>query len=243
MKKYKCYRCGYEVLQKNDIKKHLNRKKICDTIFMNVSIEEALNLLNEKNKDVLNDFIIKQLEDKNKEIEELKKQLEEKNNNTETNNTINGDNGVIDYSTNYNINIQVNSYDKTDYSVIKDKIKTCILKDGSVDEVKLVKLLHFNKEYPENQNVKLENTKTNKILTYDGENFVSSKYIGKENLWTFAKDTFDKTSKEEFVIDDDKTFDAVETTKDIHKSMKRPSKLNKANELQSFLENSKLVKE
>jgi hypothetical protein len=200
-------------------------------------------LLNEKDKDALNDFIMKILEDKNKEIEELKKQLEEKNNNTETNNTINGDNGVIDYSTNYNINIQVNSYDKTDYSVIKDKIKTCILKDGSVDEVKLVKLLHFNKEYPENQNVKLENTKTNKILTYDGENFVSSKYIGKENLWTFAKDTFDKTSKEEFVIDDDKTFDAVETTKDIHKSMKRPSKLNKANELQSFLENSKLVKE
>jgi hypothetical protein len=243
MKKYKCYRCGYKSMQKIDIKKHLNKKKSCDPIFMDVSIEEALNLLNEKDKDALNDFIMKILEDKNKEIEELKKQLEEKNNNTETNNTINGDNGVIDYSTNYNINIQVNSYDKTDYSVIKDKIKTCILKDGSVDEVKLVKLLHFNKEYPENQNVKLENTKTNKILTYDGENFVSSKYIGKENLWTFAKDTFDKTSKEEFVIDDDKTFDAVETTKDIHKSMKRPSKLNKANELQSFLENSKLVKE
>jgi predicted RNase H-like nuclease (RuvC/YqgF family) len=76
MKKYICYRCGYKSIQKNDVKKHLNKKKSCDPIFMDVSIEEALNLLNEKDKDVLNETVIKQLEDKNKEMKNSKELIQ-----------------------------------------------------------------------------------------------------------------------------------------------------------------------
>ena len=233
---FKCYRCNYNSIYKKDIKNHLNKKKTCNPDFMDITKEEAMEMLNEKNKEKINMFILKQLENKNKEIEKLKTQLEDSN--KIVNNTINGNHGNIDNSTNYNINIQINSYEKTDYSIIKDKIHSCILKDGTINEVKLVKLLHFNKDHPENHNIKLENTKTNKILTYNGEKFISSKYVGKENLWNFAKDTFDKTSKEESVTENDKTFEAFETTKDKHHTIKRPEKLNKANELKSILENN-----
>lgn len=232
---YTCLRCGYETTNKTNFVNHFKRKTVCSPDLYDVEPEEFLRMLKLKNDEYKNELI------------KLQTALLKANRNTSgtinTRNNINGPSGTInDNSTNnnYNINIQINSYDKTDYSVIKDKIKTCILKDGTIDEVKLVELLHFNKDHPENHNIRLENTKTNKILTYDGEKFVSSKYVGKENLWNFAKDTFDKTSEEKFINEEgqDDTYVAVENTKLKHDTIKRPEKLNKANALKSVLENA-----
>ena len=37
---YSCKRCGYETDRISNIKNHLNRKKICETILESISIEQ-----------------------------------------------------------------------------------------------------------------------------------------------------------------------------------------------------------
>lgn len=42
MLEYKCPRCNYTTTRKSNIKSHFNRKKICDAICENISIQECI---------------------------------------------------------------------------------------------------------------------------------------------------------------------------------------------------------
>ena len=42
MKIYKCPRCGYASVQKNDLRKHFFRKKACQVTFQDISLEKCL---------------------------------------------------------------------------------------------------------------------------------------------------------------------------------------------------------
>ena len=85
---------------------------------------------------------------------------------------------------NTNIHIHVNSYYKTNYSILKDEIHTCI-KNGKVDEAKLVKLLHFNKDHPKNHNIRVANKRENRTQLYNGDKFDESYYKRKEGIWKY----------------------------------------------------------
>ena len=48
---YKCKRCGYYCDQKNDLRKHFNRKNICKPVLTNIDVMELIFELNLKNRD------------------------------------------------------------------------------------------------------------------------------------------------------------------------------------------------
>jgi hypothetical protein len=191
---YRCIRCGYNDQYKGNVLKHLNRKKICEEKISSSTKEECVEFLKSDDKDLGVNILIK-------EIEKLKKSMillksgDKCANMTGNNNTANIDNSVT-------INIKVNSFGETDYTVLKDKIHTCI-KDGKVDEAKLIKLLHYNKKHPENHNIKITNKRENRIQLYNGENFEESNYKGKRGLWELGQDTLKNTEKNGLVDDED----------------------------------------
>jgi hypothetical protein len=120
----------------------------------------------------------------------------------------------------------VHSFEKTDYSVLKDKIHTCI-KDGKVDEAKLIKLLHFNKDAPQNHNVMIENKRDKTIKVFNGEEFEDSGYSGKEGIWKFSEKTIGETEKaigeeidEQEPTRDEKTYKINQIEKELYNNRK-----------------------
>jgi hypothetical protein len=111
-------------------------------------------------------------------------------------------------SNNTHIHIHINSYEKTDYNVLKDKIHTCI-KDGKVDESKLIKLLHFNKDAPQNHNLKIISKRDNRIQVFNGTDFEESCYQGKEGIWKLGQDTLKKTEETQ-VLDEENLFNSID---------------------------------
>lgn len=94
------------------------------------------------------------IENQNKHIEELKKQVEllmDKVSNTQNiNNTI---------TNNITQNIQLNNYGAEDLSHISNNIKTDLLKIPYLMIPKLIEIVHFNQDKPENKNIMIVNKK------------------------------------------------------------------------------------
>ena len=177
---YKCLRCGYSSLYKNDIKKHLQKKIQCKPILSNISREDCSKILNSKDTFMIDIFMneIKTLKEKNM----TNNGINITNNGNHNNNTINN-----------NIHITINAFENTDYTVIKDEIHKCI-KNGKLDETKFIKLLHFNKKHPQNHNVKIENKRENRVLTYNGEKF--EEYGDRQDgVLDFIEETLEKTER------------------------------------------------
>jgi len=76
-------------------------------------------------------------------------------------------NGTI--NTNNNIQITLNAYDKTDKSYITNKDILACIKKGNMGIPHMIKLIHCNKDKPENHNVCLNNIKSNYISVYNGD--------------------------------------------------------------------------
>ena len=137
--KYECDYCNCYFTRKDSLKKHLNSR--CK----NKKKENELlkKILSEKEK--LINKMIQDNEDKNQIISKL---IIELSNNTKT---------VNNNSHNKTVNIIINNYgeENTDY-ITEKTIKKLINKPGSAIQ-KLLKLIHFNEKYPENQNLKITN--------------------------------------------------------------------------------------
>jgi hypothetical protein len=218
---YKCLRCGYNDIQKYNVKKHLNRKKTCDPKLADISVENCLEFLKKNDYELATNLLYK-------EIEKLKNSMNILNNS--------GDQctNVIGNINNNNINITINSYEKTDYTVLKDKLHTCI-KNGIVDEAKLIKLLHFNKDAPQNHNVMIENKREKTIKVFNGEKFEDSDYSGREGIWDFSQDTINKTGNQDFVEDED--YISLDNSLTGNKKLNKTDKCKKINILQKEMFN------
>ena len=174
--KYTCFFCGYIATQLGHFKNHILKKKKC-SIFLNEikTIDDYYNILSNNSKFNLNDTYICEFCNKNftrknnlnrhyigckkneinlsKEISILKskiKLLEDKNNlsiNT-TNNTIN----------NYTINnILIFNYGNEDRSLLSRDFMLQLLKIPYSAPTQMIEILHFNKEYPQNMNIRVSN--------------------------------------------------------------------------------------
>lgn len=187
-----CPRCGYRS-NKTDLRRHLKRKKLCKESITSMDREECLKLI-ENNQLIPYIELRKNSLKKDKIIEDLEKRLKQALKMVGVDNSINltGDNNTNCNNTNINI-ININTYENTNYEVLKDNIEKCIV-DGRVDKVKLIKYLHFNKDYPENHNVKIENRRENRIMTFNGKKF-EEHGSGLNDIWDFVGETLDNTNK------------------------------------------------
>lgn len=138
--------------------KYKHMKKFCKVKKeKEYEVEEMKRLLSEKEK--LISKMIQDNEDKNQIINKL---IIELSNNTKT---------VHNNSHNKTVNIIINNYgeENTDY-ITEKTIKKLINKPGSAIQ-KLLKLIHFNEKYPENQNLKITNIHDPYIHIYDDGNW------------------------------------------------------------------------
>ena len=245
---FECPRCLYSCKLKTDIKRHLSRKNKCEPVLSNIDRNKCLSMIDDK-ECISGDFVkdkireqYKKIQDQNNELEILKKENKELKKSSESivnSHVISGDNNTVKDShntINNNIHIHVNSFEKTDYTVIKDKIHTCI-KNGKVDESKLIKLLHFNKDAPQNHNIKIENKRENKIKVFNGNEFEDSEYTGKQGLYNFSQDTLERTGDQDFIEEGSKTFTAIESTKDDNTILNRTQKSQKVGKIETVIYN------
>jgi hypothetical protein len=169
---YDCLRCSFQAKQKNDLRRHLKRKKLCETTVCNISRQKCLDLL-ENNTDVSNEFLKEQLKGKNDEISILKQELE-KYKKPDLNIEGNNNNVTINNGNVYNI-INLNPYEKTNYDVLIDDFVNYLKNQDPKLKVPvfegLIEKIHFNDDYPENHNIYKSNKAKDEyyILDKDGE--------------------------------------------------------------------------
>jgi hypothetical protein len=122
-------------------------------------------LLNEKDKQ-----IIKIEKDKNKEIEKLEKRVDKLTDKI-GNTTIHNHTNNIQNNNNNN-NIKINSYGNEDLSHITDMFKTNLLCNGPYGAIpKMIEAIHFNKDKPENNNIKLPNLNKKILKVKQGDSW------------------------------------------------------------------------
>ena len=103
-------------------------------------------------------ILVKELQKKDKQIEELIKS--------------NGNSINIDNSKNLNVNIKINPFEKTDYSHITDRDYLECIKHANMCIPFFIEKLHFDPEKPENHNVLIKNLKVGYIMTNNGRKWV-----------------------------------------------------------------------
>ncbi len=176
---FKCKKCDYKTKSKYNYDRHLNRTNPCKnnsiiceycektfTHISNFSKHKKYNCKKLKeinnNKNTSNTII----ELKKKELELKIKKLELEINNTNNKIEIN----------NITNNINIVAYGKEDMSIIDKEDLKSIFKDGSHSIQKILKLVNFNKDYPENHNIFSNNLKNDYVKLYNGETWEMHKY-------------------------------------------------------------------
>jgi hypothetical protein len=194
MNKYICKRCGYKATQKQNLKNHLQKKKECESLYENISREILLKELEKKittlNCNKCNKIFssrqskwtheqnCKYNKDINEELKELKEMLN-KVIETQNKQELIGNNNTLINSNNTNNNIINNTIIVTDLRpfgeenydyICEDMIKRNLRPSKNL-LLKLFKLIHFNRNHPENWNFYISNLTKNKALVYRGKRF------------------------------------------------------------------------
>ena len=151
---YKCSYCEKNYSSNSNLNKHLKscreKKKSDDA---KKSMDELVNILNQQLKEVR-----KELENKNKQIDELIKKA-----------------GIQNSTITQNIqnNIKLLAYKDTDISNISDKDILKCLNHSNMCVPHLIKMIHLNPDLPENHNIYISNLKNGYIMIYDGDKWTT----------------------------------------------------------------------
>jgi len=211
---YTCCKCNvYQTHIKTHYIRHLNRKQSCISDNKNIqSTSQHLNKIKSTHKDsYICKFCnmntkykqsyyrhlkkckenpenkVKKLE---KEIELLKQEKETHiiNNNNNCNNIINNNNTI-----NNTYNITLNNYKKEEIDYLTDDMLYKLIKQPLSSITNIIKQIHFNKKYPENHNLKLNNIQSEYINIYNN------------NIWekAYKKDIIEYERDKSYGIIDD----------------------------------------
>ncbi len=190
---YKCPRCGFETHHKAVFKKHLNRKKICQTNFSNISIKKIIRMfslnidniskdISKKDKKCNKNFKCKYCDKlfssrQSRSRHELKycnvaqagknviDQLNEKVCQLEEEN-------MLLSSIKSDNNETKLPYNKSDHKFISDsKIYECMTKQY-MSIPHLIKMVHFDPKHPENHNIYVSNIQSKQLFLYNGKKWV-----------------------------------------------------------------------
>jgi hypothetical protein len=197
---YTCPRCNYESCRKCDIQRHYKRKKKCIVINKNITTNECLKMLEPKismeckqcNKTFNKKYNLQrhisvcykkniteiELIEKKIELGKLEvKKLEMMKLVSTTNTGIN--NSDINSHNNITNNITINAFKDMDYNLLKDEILLCIKNQDPKLQVpafeNIIDAVHFNKDNPSNHNIYKPNVRDDRILTFNGDDFVVDK--------------------------------------------------------------------
>lgn len=167
MVNYKCPRCGHSTHHKNDMKKHINRKRLCRPLVKDMILTENIkndvlyNQQSEESVDELKD-LVKTLNEYNQslgnEMKELKELVKKSKGNTNITNITN--------------NILVLPYRETDLSHLKGRDFYRSLDRCIYAVPQLIERTHFNPHKPENHNIYISNLSRNHAMVFDGKKWV-----------------------------------------------------------------------
>lgn len=128
-------------------------------------------------------------------------------------NTNSNNNNIINNNSTLNIinNITVNPFGKENYDYLLDENQRLkkIIENKDAFMQKMITLVHFDREHPENHNIMMTNMQSKHVHVYDGEKFVKA----------LKEQTFDKliTDKRDFIVSN---VDDLRLTKDCEKELK-----------------------
>jgi hypothetical protein len=209
---YKCSLCDYTSNYKKDILKHFNKKKRCsdeEDILEVIEIQSNIICKICSKKLANNSSLARHLEackrkQDNKKIKELEDKVTELSNkltsvnintNTNTNTTNNNttNNTTNNNTTNNNtinnyITISLTPYNDPNMEGMQQYLEAALRKTF-LSVPTLIESVHFNKEYPENQNICITNKRTKDAKVFDGKKW---KTINKELLLNEIVDTYER---------------------------------------------------
>lgn len=173
---YTCPRCDYETSKKSSIRNHFKRKTICKPLNSDTSIEECIKLLeSDQLKFNLECSHCNKKFNSRKRLEAHYEMCVKPEKTGEQMITVNNNYNT----TTYNI-INIKSFKNTNYLALKDEIINCLEDQDPQLKVpvfeRLVDKIHFNKDYPENHNIYKPNVRDDRILTFNGEDFIVDKF-------------------------------------------------------------------
>lgn len=220
MVEYSCERCHYTTNKKSNYINHLNKKITCKSIHSSISIEELLKELNCKSTTyscIKCDKCFKTSQSKyqhqrnckhnnlnnNNLIESCKKTII--NNTTNSNNITNSNNTTnIENQNNINFIINFDNYtsEHLDIEKFKEECRKALSSNYIIEYY--IKQIFFNKEHPENMNIKLTNLKSDyKYMDVyrDGwEKDLQNKIINK-----IIRDSYNLTTK--IIVDEESDYE------------------------------------
>ena len=156
-KPYFCENCNKKFGRKDSLKRHQERYCKNDKKITVIEIQEN-NSDTEKLK------------------EEIKKELLNEIGNFVSNEKINNMNNFANCNNTYTINI--NNYGEENLDMLHGKIQYEILQMPFTAIPQMISNIHFNKNYPENNNIRILNKRDNKIQIRENNKW---KYVSKEN--------------------------------------------------------------
>jgi len=207
MSRYVCNRCGYESFSKRNAERHIIKAIPCKG---DDKLELILNIIKDvincdkcgKKYDTFDSLkrhqktsckIINQekLQEENRKLKEELEKLKGTTNNT-TNNTTN-----ITTNNNNSKNVQINNnyitisltpYNDPNMQGMQQYLEAALRKTF-LSVPNLIESVHFNKEYPENQNICITNRRTKDAKVFDGKKW---KTVNKELLISEILDTYER---------------------------------------------------
>lgn len=123
-----------------------------------------INELNEEQNDVISKS--------NNEIASMESGDVNSGNTINSNNNVNISNNTTNNNSNI-VNIQLVAFGKEDKSMLTNTELFKIMKKGFSSVHELIRLLHFDKNRPENHNIFISNLRSNLVLTYDGTKWIA----------------------------------------------------------------------
>lgn len=216
-----CFYCGFNFARKDNLTKHIKKsckvKKLEDekkqNIFDNLVLQENNRLREENNrlhKKYVKDIKKLKLELENKfksELDKKNKELDNKINIVKKNiqNITNNNNNTQNITNNINITpYKINPFGKETFDKLEKKeilkVMTNIRNNGKFCFNKLIDLIHFNNNIPENQNVYMGDFNRGKFMIHDGSGWnlnQNEEYVIFEVL-EHVRELFNEYDDEEF---------------------------------------------
>jgi hypothetical protein len=191
--KYVCDRCHYNTDRLPNLKRHLQREKVCEVLFQDVSRQDLLEKYKAtkaydcptckkgfstaqsrwrhkktcKAGETTHD-LVKMIKDLQEEVRELRLTVPTPTTTTNHSNTHTNCNNTIN---NNHQTIIINAYDKPNLEYLTPNFLTQCVKRRDKGLCELLQHIHYHPEHTENHNVRISNKKLSLIETHDGERF------------------------------------------------------------------------
>jgi len=170
MARYICNRCGYESFSKRNAERHINKTIQCKT-----NEETELKLI------IIDDILYcDKCNKKYKTFDSLKRHQKSSCKIINTTNNVQINNNYI--------TISLTPYNDPNMKGMQPYLEAALRKTF-LSIPNLIENVHFNNEYPENQNICITNKRTNDAKVFDGKKW---KTVNKELLLNEIVDTYER---------------------------------------------------